>query len=481
MPEIEKLVEPEREVPVLGEYDVVVCGGGPAGCAAAVASARRGARTLLLEKDGYLGGATVSQLVVVILSTNCADFQGIWHEVMGRLRKRDGVRFEMKPPRPQGGNPGCWGSVDPEQVKFVWDDLLSEAGAEILHHAYAATAILEAGVARGVFVETKAGRQAILAKRVIDTTGDGVVCAQSGVPWEQGDGTNKWAMSCTKVFRVGGVQWPEDWPTDEGMRKLTADLAAAVERGDYDAPVVTEQRRLLGYLRNKSWRLPGRRNEMMSVLSRVLRVDPLDPFDFTRAEREGREQARQAADFCCRYAPGFEEAYLLDTSAHLGVRSTRRVQGIETVTTDDALHLNRYEDGIARCSFGIDVWPAESYDKKAGDDGGGDAFTITGVPRAERDEKIAAGECFDIRYGAILAANIENLMMAGRCLSADHYAESALRIQQTCMATGQAAGVAAALSLEAGVTPRELDVARLVTELESDRAAVEPAFEVLRV
>ncbi|MBT3275795.1 MAG: FAD-dependent oxidoreductase, partial [Spirochaetales bacterium] len=263
-------------------------------------------------------------------------------------------------------------------------------------------------------------------------------------------------------------------------RKLTEDLREAVERGEYSAPVLKEQKRLLNYLRGKHWQLPGRRNEMMSVLSRVLRVDPLDPFDLTRAEREGREQARQAADFCCRYAPGFEEAYLLDTSAHLGVRSSRRIRGAETVTTEDAVRLKRYTDGIARCSFHIDVWPADSYERKPGAEDCADAFTITGFPREERNRMIMEGGYFDIRYGALVASGIDNLMMAGRCISADHFAESSLRIQQTCMATGEAAGVSAALSIRHETTPRELDPGIVVEQLGASRSAVEPAFDELR-
>lgn len=460
------VTEPARSLPLLGSYDVVVCGGGPAGCAAAVGAARHGARTLLIEKDGYLGGATVSQLVCVILSTNGVDFQGIWHAYARGLRQRRGLR-ELAG---SGAGGLIHGSVDPEQVKFVWDDLLARAGVGLLHHAYGCTCIVENGTATGVVAETRAGRRAINARRVIDCTGDGIVAAQSGVAWDQGDGEHTYAMALTKVLRLGGLAGELAVPDDETIERVAAGLKTAVEHGEFDAPVITEQHRLLGYVRGRHWLLPERRRELLSVISRVLKVDPLDPFEFTRAEREGREQARQAADFYCRFVPGFENAYLLDTSAQIGLRSSRRLRGLATVTAQDAREFRKYADSIARSSWDIDVWPADSYTAPAVD--------RTSDEAKARRERLAAGEYFDIRYGCIVAAGLENLFMAGRCLSAEHIAESSLRIQQTCMATGEAAGVAAALSLQAGLTPRQLEAGVVVAQLARDRE-VEPAYPKL--
>jgi hypothetical protein len=458
--------EPAREIPVLGEYDVVVCGGGPAGCAAAIAAARHGAKTLLVEKDGYLGGATVSQLVSVILSTNGVDFQGVWHDYARGLRQRGGLR-ELE----GFGSGQIRGAVDPEMVKFVWDELLVSAGVEQLLHAWGATAIVEAGVCCGVLLETRAGRRAILAQRVIDATGDGAVAAAAGVPWEQGDDQgNPWAMSCTKVFRMGNVRWPADYPNPEAMARFGEAIKAAVARGEYHSPILTQTDRVRGYVWNKLWELTDSRHELLSVMSRVLKVNPLDPFDFTRAEREGRQQAWECADACRRFAPGFEQAYLLDTSSQIGLRSSRRLRGRATVTAQDALEFHKYPDGIARSSWDIDVWPADSYDAPAVDREC-EAYKT-------RHARLKAGAYFDIRYGCLVADGVENLLMAGRCLSAEHIAESSLRIQQTCMATGEAAGTAAALSLRAGVVPADLDPQQLVAQLAKDRA-VEPAFPEL--
>lgn len=463
-PKTKVLTEPAREIPVLGEWDVVVCGGGPAGCAAAAASARLGARTLIVEKEGYLGGSPCTQLVCVILSTNGADFQGLWHDFIHRLRRQNGVR----PFIGSAAGINIRSCVDPEPVKRVWDELLSEAGVEILHHAVGCVCRMEEGRVTGVYAETRAGRRLILARRVIDATGDGLVAAQSGVPYESGDGEHPWAMALTKVFRMGNVTRPELPLSDGTVARVEAGLAAAVARGEYDSPVVVEMKRFLGYVRGWNWELPEPRREMLSVISRVLKVDPLDPFDFTRAEREGRAQAWQAADALKRFAPGYEQSYLLDTSSQIGVRSSRRLKGLATVTDEDAWTFQKYPDGIARSSWDLDVWPADSYSKPA-------------VPRGEehyrpRQERMKAGDYFDIRYGCLVAAGVDNLLMAGRCISAGHRAESSLRIQQTCMATGEAAGTAAALSVALGTTPRELDPMAVVGELQKSRARETPAW-----
>jgi len=457
--------EPAKDLKVLGHWDVIVAGGGPAGCAAAWAAARRGARTLIVEKSGHLGGQTVDALVCAILSTNGVDFQGVWHDWIRALRRRRGDN-ELS----RKGDQMMITTVYPESVKYAWDDLLSEAGVEFLHHAHVGGAIVEEGVLKGVILDTRAGRQAAFAKRVVDGTGHGIVCHEAGVPWEQGDGTNKWAMALTKVFRLSGMNWDNITYTDEIIARAEAELDAAIARGEFVTPVVTEKKRLLKYAKLKLWDMGGGRGQIMSVLSRVLKVDPLDPWDFTRAEREGRAQAWEGAEAYRRFIPGCENAYLLDTSYQIGVRSTRRVQGLVRLTDDDAWQLRKQSNSIARSSWDIDIWPADSYTKEA-------------VPRDDADykkrhAKVAAGDYFDIPYGCIVAAGVDNLLMAGQCLSASHVAESSLRIQQTCMATGQAAGTAAAMSIELNVTPRELDPAPLLAQLAKDRD-VEPAYAFL--
>jgi hypothetical protein len=264
---------------------------------------------------------------------------------------------------------------------------------------------------------------------------------------------------------MGNVRWPEGGYPAADVEAARAALGAAVARGEYDSPVVVNGR-VVTY-GTGDWvhqSVVPYRSEHNEFPSRVLRVDPLDPFDLTRAEREGRAQAWQCADFLRRYVKGYEDAYLLDTNAHIGLRDSRRVRGMATVTADDAWRLRKYPDGIARSSWEIDIWPAQSYDAPA-------------VPHQEeayqsRRRQVMQGDYFDIRYGCLVAATVDNLLVAGRCLSAEREAQASLRIQQTCQSTGQAAGTAAALSLQADVTPRRLDPAVVVAQLARDREDV---------
>ncbi len=447
-------LEPARELKIIGEFDVVVAGGGPAGCAAAVAAARHGAKTLLIEKYGYLGGATVTQLVMPVLSSNGADLEGIWHEWMTALDAMGGVG-ELAARRGRKVD----GSVDPELVKFAWDQLLTAAGAKILHHACVAEVMKVKGRVTGVVLETVAGRVAVAAKRVIDCTGDGLVAAMAGAGFDAGDEAGNPAMAMTKPFRLGNAFMPKDFPNDDYLRKIDEDFDAAMANGEFDDPIITSGRIKL-YL--KAWTRPlAKRPEMLvGGPSRILGVDPLDPWQFSEAERTARAQIRQVRDYYLKYCPGCENAYFLDSSNQIGVRSSRRIHGIDRIDKVAVDALRKREDGIARGSWWVDIWPAASYTAAAE------------VNSKEWAERVRNGDYYDIPYGCVVADQVDNLLVAGRCVSADHWAQSSLRIQQTCQSTGQAAGTIAALSLRENLTPRELD-SRLATEaLKLDRKNV---------
>ena len=344
---------------------------------------------------------------------------------------------------------------------FGCDDLhaLTDAnrGFTILHVMQPDFAGIRDAVARGAFVAS---------------TGDGIVCEYAGVPWEQGANGNKYAMALTKAFRLGNVE-PDAGPANEQeVVAMKENLRLACERGEYKHPLMTSGRASWYIcIKHLIWRLPRHRREVDLVTSRILRCDPLDPDEITRAEREGRQQVWEVADFFKKYVPGCGKTYLVDSGAHVGVRSSRRVKGIATATENDAKNFVKYEDGIAKSSWDIDVWPSDSYVNPAVDRGSDE--------HNSRLVKLQHGEYFDIRYGCIVAAHVENLFMAGRIISAEHLAESSLRIQQTCMATGEAAGTAAALSIQQNTPPHALDPAVVVNALNETRSKTKPAFRLI--
>ena len=429
----EMVAEPSRQIPVLGHWDVVVCGGGPAGCAAAIAAARHGAKTLLVEKYGYLGGAAVAQLVSVVLSTNGVDFQGIWHEWAARLLEYGAMAPLIRAPSPF--YPDCtWfrTSVDSEGVKRVWDELAAEAGAGVLLQAHVCGACVEDGRIAGIVVHTRAGLRVVRATRVVDATGDAAVCHEAGVPWDRGVEGKLWPQEVTLVCRFGGFPAP----------------------GAAGGPVLggagTAAHRPEAFGRNHR-----------------ARVDPLDPFTVSAALREARGDIWRQADAL----PAGR--YLVDTAAELGIRTSRIVQGFARVTDDDAWELRKADDGIARSSWEIDIHPPD--DERPLPERW---LHSKSEAYARFARRLTGGDWFDIPYGCLVAAGVDNLLVAGRCISAGYLAQGSLRIQQTCVSTGQAAGTIAALSLQADATPRELDPAVVVAQLVQDRD-VAPAFPQL--
>jgi glycine/D-amino acid oxidase-like deaminating enzyme len=404
----------------LAETDVLVVGSGSAGSTAAIAAARSGARTLLLERYGFLGGTST-----LVLDTFYGFYTpgarakkvvgGIPDEVVGELRRR-GVCFE----RPNTYGAGTGVTYHPEYLKVVWETLAREAGVRLLLHAWVQGVEVAGGRAAAVIVATKRGLRRVAAKVIVDASGEADVCYHAGVPFELA-GEREPAQTLTTTFRMThvDVEKRKSVPKAE-LHRL---LREAAESGAYDLP------RREGS--DHPMPVPG----MTSTIMTRVAADATDPERLTWAEVEGRRQALEYVRFLRDRVPGYENAHLASFGTQIGIRETRRVYGDYRLTREDVLGARAFEDQIGLCGA-----PIEDHH------GGADT----------RWQYLPEGRCVGIPYRTLVPQESENLLVAGRCFSATHDAHASVRSMAQCMAMGQAAGVAAARAVETGRPPREL-------------------------
>jgi hypothetical protein len=415
-------------LPVLWRGDVVVAGGGSAGCAAAVAASRTGASCLLVEACGFLGGTGAA-----VLDTFYGFYApgpdarrvvgGIGWEVCERLTAR-GEAFE----RPNTYGAGTGVTYEPEALKLVWDELTRDV--RVLLHARVVAVVMAGHLLCGLVVETVSGPYLISAGTAVDATGDAELAWRAGAAVER-PGPQRPLQPMTTTFRLAGVDLAAT-----PSRSLHALMA---EAGDYDLP------RREGSVHRTVHDGIGHTN-----LTRVAGLDPTDPWDLSQAERDGRRQVREYLRFLHERVPGYGEAVLLATSQRIGVRESRRLAGRYVLRADDVLSARDFPDAIARCGA-----PVEDHD-------GGDR-TIWRYVGGER-----TGATYGIPYACLLPREVDGLLVAGRCLSATHDAHASVRSMAQCMATGQAAGTAAALAAGAGRRPADLEAGDLRRKLEED-------------
>jgi len=412
-------------------YDVLVVGAGSAGTTAAVAAARTGARTLLVDRFGFLGGTSTA-----VLDTFYAFYtpgqrpekvvSGLPDEVVARLTER-GMAFE----RPNTYGAGTGITYDPETLKRVWDELTAEAGVRTLLHSFAFGVSVEDGRVTGVDVATKSGVRRLRAAVVVDASGDADVCALAGAPFEPpGEGV----QSLSTVFRMANV----DVARAEAVPKqeLWELMREARDSGRY----------ALTRIEGSVHRTPHE-GVMMALMTRVRNVDATDADQLAAAEREGRRQAHEYFRFLRENVPGYERAALVSTSPAIGVRESRRIVGEHVLSADEILGATRFPDQIARCGA-----PIEEHH------GGEDTRWVY----------LADGATYGIPFRALQPLGLHNVLVAGRCFSATHDAHASARSMGTCMAMGQAAGTAAALSDE----PKRLAAEVLRARLREDGADV---------
>ena len=446
--------EPAREIPVVHDVDVVVCGGGPGGFPAAIAAARHGARTLLIERYGFLGGLATAGLVAPILAHTASEahtpiVEGILREVTERMHA-----LGCAPSWEEAVQE--WGiRFDAEALKIVLDEMCQEAGVILLLHTMIVGVAKDGDSIDAVIVENKSGRQAVRGRVFIDATGDADVAHHAGARTTFGRAFDGRPESMGSFFHLAGYT-----EVDEARE---AELRQQVEREMEDGRF---QFYGVGFLSKRCAYHGDHAGANMTRFG----GDPTDVNDMTAAELSVRRNVWDLTRYLRATAPEFADAYVQQTSPQVGPRESRQIVGPYALTGDDIRAGRKFGDAVARGSWWIDIhcplgntYPVHLCIAECpkGADCPYWAAEHERMPVSRKDLMPPKGDWYDIPYRALLSVSVPNLLSSGRCISATHEGMAGSRVMGTCVAIGQAAGTAAALAVQEGVTPAQVDVQRL--------------------
>jgi len=434
-------------------YDVIVCGGGTSGMNAAIAAKRNGAKTLIVEASGLLGGTNVISLVSPFMTFHDGKrqvVQGIADEIIQRLRKQNLSFGHIKDPI------AFTSSITPfdvEGLKQIYFDLVVEENIDVLFHSFIYNVIKEDNVLKGIEVVNKSGKMQLFADVIIDATGDGDVCALAGADFVMGREKDNKAQPMTMLFTMGNVNFAE---IIAYMKDNKADFVIAADydyeylgvSGFFSKVKEAMEKNEFDLSRDRVLFFEDIQKEQVTInMTRVLNLSAVDALDLSKAEVEGRIQIKKAVKFLKDYIPGFKDAYIVRTPNAIGKRESRHIIGDYVLNEEDLLQKREFLDSIALGAFPIDIHSP-------------DGKTIL-------EHITSPNNAYEVPYRILLPKGLENILVTGRCVSSTHEANASLRVGPSVMALGQAVGTAAALAVREKTSPRSLRIDLLQETLKS--------------
>lgn len=434
---------PAREIPVAGEHDVIVLGGGTAGAFAGIAAARRGCKTLIVEQFGALGGSATVGLVLPLMSTHMPNYRGhcpLSAELVERLRAIGGVEEDDY-------------YFDCAMMKVALEEMAAESGCTLLYYTALVDVVRTENAITHIVVNNKDGLSAYAAKSFIDCTGDADLAAAAGVPYESGD-HNRVNQPVSLRFEMAGIDFDRFHAymqslgnhTKKYFAMNTAGMRAIIQKAHEDGVLTAQDACYF-----QAFGIPGRPDAMnFNCPELTTKENVVDTAFMTQKQIEGKQAILRLRTFLRRYIPGFENAYITEIAPLVGFRESRRIVSEYVMTIYDLLGYKKFEDGIAASHYPVDVHGVDDVSLGLQYD--------ASVPREAR--------YWEVPFRTLVAKGVDNLLVAGRCAGMDFRAQSAARIQPVCRSMGEAAGIAAAQAMQQDrVCFRDIDGRRVRTEI----------------